>query len=90
MAAVGLGIWATMSFAMPAFPVLTSGKGFDSHVIGYVAKMFLLWFALLAFCVGLSSRVAARSSSRWHRGVTFWDAEFCCCCLRRFPKGCGM
>ncbi len=53
VAAVALAIWATMSFAMPAFPVLTSGKGFESRAIGYLAKIFLLWFALLAYCAGL-------------------------------------
>ncbi len=46
-------LWGTFSFAMPAFPVLTSGKGFESHSLGYLAKMFLLWFAILAFGAGL-------------------------------------
>ena len=52
-AAIGVALWGTFSFAMPAFPVLTSGKGFESHSLGYLAKMFSLWFAILAFGAGL-------------------------------------
>lgn len=51
--AIGVALWATFSFAMPAFTVVTAGKGFESRVVGYLAKMFLLWFALLAYGVGL-------------------------------------
>jgi hypothetical protein len=54
-AAVLLALWATLSFAAPAFPVLTGGspQGFNSRVMGYLAKVFLLWFALLGCSIAL-------------------------------------
>ncbi len=52
-AAIGLTLWATFSFAMPALQVMTSGKGLESRAIGYWAKVLLLWFAVVAYCVGL-------------------------------------